>query len=163
MSASPSPSSTFLYRHFAKDDALLYVGISLQAIARLTGHRSCSPWAHLITRIEIEAFDSREEALEAEARAIAAEKPRYNINKSAEGIATREKTAYRRISDERRALWPSDVERRYGVSAVTRWRWEKNGRLPARDVHLGDKAGWRPETLDAHERRSATIDRSRTQ
>ena len=49
-------------------------------------------------------------------------------------------------------VWPSGVEERYGISAPTRWRWEKDGRLPPRDVNVGGKTGWRPETLEAAER-----------
>ena len=49
-------------------------------------------------------------------------------------------------------VWPSGVEQRYGISAVTRWRWEKQGRLPPRDFEVGGKTGWRPETLAAIER-----------
>jgi predicted DNA-binding transcriptional regulator AlpA len=48
-------------------------------------------------------------------------------------------------------VWPKGVEERYGISAPTRWRWEKIGRLPARDVNLQGKTGWRPGTLDAAE------------
>jgi hypothetical protein len=44
-------------------------------------------------------------------------------------------------------IWPGGVEEMYGISAVTRWRWEKSGRLPARDFDLRGKSGWRPETL----------------
>lgn len=51
-------------------------------------------------------------------------------------------------------VWPSGVEERYGISAPTRWRWEKGDkkrglapRLPPRDVSVGGKTGWRPETL----------------
>ena len=44
-------------------------------------------------------------------------------------------------------IWPAGVERRYGVSPVTRWRWERDGDLPKRDIHVGGRSGWRPETL----------------
>jgi predicted DNA-binding transcriptional regulator AlpA len=44
-------------------------------------------------------------------------------------------------------VWPSGVQERYGISAPTRWRWEKRGLLPARDVSVGGKTGWKPETL----------------
>jgi len=50
------------------------------------------------------------------------------------------------------SVWPKGVEERYGISSVTRWRWEKSGRLPPRDINLGGKTGWRPETLAAAER-----------
>ena len=48
-------------------------------------------------------------------------------------------------------VWPRGAEIRYCISAPTRWRWEKSGRLPPRDVNLGGKTGWRPETLTAAE------------
>ncbi len=48
--------------------------------------------------------------------------------------------------------WPAGVEARYGITPWTRWRWEKIGRLPARDINLGGKTGWRPETLAAAEK-----------
>jgi hypothetical protein len=44
-------------------------------------------------------------------------------------------------------VWPSGLEERYGISAPTRWRWEKRGLLPPRDVSVGGRTGWRPETL----------------
>lgn len=49
-------------------------------------------------------------------------------------------------------IWPAGVERRYGISPITRWRWERAGKLPPRDVHIGGRSGWRPETLVAAER-----------
>ena len=52
-----------------------------------------------------------------------------------------------------RIVWPKGLEARFGVSAITRWRWEKSGKLPPRDVFIGGLAkGWRPETLAAAER-----------
>jgi predicted DNA-binding transcriptional regulator AlpA len=53
-------------------------------------------------------------------------------------------------------IWAKGVEERYGITAPTRWRWEKDGRLPARDVNVGGKRGWRPETLAAAETRDPT-------
>lgn len=50
-----------------------------------------------------------------------------------------------------RVVWPSGVERRYDISAVTRWRWERAGKLPGRDVTIGGRTGWRPDTLNSHE------------
>jgi hypothetical protein len=46
-------------------------------------------------------------------------------------------------------IYPKGVEERYGISPVTRWRWEQANRLPARDAYIaGRPAGWKPETLD---------------
>lgn len=70
---------THLYRHFDKDGDLLYVGISLSAVARLKQHMDHSRWANEISRIEIEQFPTREAALFAELKAIQSEKPRHNI------------------------------------------------------------------------------------
>lgn len=50
-----------------------------------------------------------------------------------------------------RVIWARGIEVRYGISSVTRWRWERSGRLPPRDVHVGDQSGWRPETIERHE------------
>jgi predicted DNA-binding transcriptional regulator AlpA len=53
-------------------------------------------------------------------------------------------------------VWPAGVEKRYGISSVTRWRWERTGTLPQRDIHVGGRSGWRPETLQIFEQRSTT-------
>lgn len=50
-----------------------------------------------------------------------------------------------------KVVWPAGVERRYDISTVTRWRWERAGRLPPRDVRIGGRTGWKPETLNAAE------------
>lgn len=53
-------------------------------------------------------------------------------------------------TDGTRCIWPKGVEHRYGISDTTRWRWEREHRLPPRDVYVdGKPVGWRPETLDA--------------
>jgi predicted DNA-binding transcriptional regulator AlpA len=50
-------------------------------------------------------------------------------------------------------VWPSGVQDRFGISAPTRWRWEKDKKLPARDVFVGGVAvGWKPSTLETAER-----------
>lgn len=69
---------TQLYRHFNKDDKLLYVGISLCAVHRLVTHRTESEWFEEITKITIESFNSSEDALKAEYEAIQKEFPIYN-------------------------------------------------------------------------------------
>ena len=67
-----------LYRHFAEDGELLYIGISISAINRLGQHEDHSAWFNSIARVEIEHFDTRAEALEAEREAIQNENPKYN-------------------------------------------------------------------------------------
>lgn len=74
-------SEHYLYRHFAADDTLLYVGISLSAVYRLAQHRQASSWFGEIARVSIEKYPSRAEALQAETKAIQTEKPKHNIAK----------------------------------------------------------------------------------
>lgn len=69
---------TMLYRHFDKRRKLLYVGISSDALKRAKSHGQ-KPWGHLIAKITVEHFPTREEAEAAEKAAILAELPRFNI------------------------------------------------------------------------------------
>lgn len=79
---------TQLYRHFDENNELLYVGISLSTVYRLSQHKVASPWFADIKKVEIETFPSREEALEAEREAIQTEDPKYNIvHKKHENLA----------------------------------------------------------------------------
>lgn len=52
-------------------------------------------------------------------------------------------------------VWPKGLEERWGISPPTRWRWEKIGRIPPRDVNIGGKTGWRPATVAAAEQPAA--------
>lgn len=67
-----------LYRHFDKDDKLLYVGVSRSADFRLVQHQRESSWGPRIVRMTVEEFDSRVEAVKAERIAITSENPIYN-------------------------------------------------------------------------------------
>lgn len=68
-----------LYRYYDKNNVLLYVGISVNAVYRFTQHKNKSSWVDDIERIEIEKFESKKEASEAEVKAIRNEKPLYNV------------------------------------------------------------------------------------
>jgi predicted DNA-binding transcriptional regulator AlpA len=55
-------------------------------------------------------------------------------------------------STARVILWPKDVEDRYSISTVTRWRWERAQKLPRRDVHVaGEPVAWYASTIEAAE------------
>ena len=75
---------TDLYRHYSKDGQLLYIGISLSAAHRLGQHKEHSHWYSRIARVEIERFESRQQALTAEREAIAKERPAHNIHHRAQ-------------------------------------------------------------------------------
>jgi hypothetical protein len=68
----------FLYRHYAPDGDLLYVGISLHALARQNKHLHYAHWRTSIYKIVIEPFETREAALVAEGAAIKNEFPKFN-------------------------------------------------------------------------------------
>ena len=70
----------------------------------------------------------------------------------AEGSVDRPAKAKHGLRRGEVVIWPKGVEVRYGISAPTRWRWERDGKLPARDFNIGGRTGWRLETLDAAER-----------
>lgn len=68
-----------LYRYYNKDDELLYVGVTADNTKRESQHRRDSFWFGEIAFARYEYFDTREEVLEAEAKAIASEQPKHNV------------------------------------------------------------------------------------
>lgn len=58
------------------------------------------------------------------------------------------------ITRERTVLWPADLARRWGVTAVTLWRWQRAGKMPPPDFQTA-RSGWRLATIEAFERGSA--------
>jgi predicted GIY-YIG superfamily endonuclease len=71
--------TTELYRYFAADGRLLYVGVSLDALRRAKQHYKTADWIVGSTSVTFERYATREAALLAEAEAIRAERPVYNI------------------------------------------------------------------------------------
>lgn len=74
---------TDLYRHFDSKGVLLYVGISLYAIHRLSQHKKTAHWFEDLVRVDIEKFPSRRLASWAEYNAIQNENPLWNIQRKA--------------------------------------------------------------------------------
>jgi DNA-binding transcriptional regulator YhcF (GntR family) len=72
------PERTALYRLYGAEDDLLYVGITGKPGPRWTQHAADKPWWPQVARREIEWFDSRPLAAEAEVTAIRAESPKHN-------------------------------------------------------------------------------------
>ncbi|MFD5579017.1 GIY-YIG nuclease family protein [Streptomyces pseudogriseolus] len=70
---------TALYRLRDGDGALLYVGISSKPPQRWGQHAADKEWWLDVATLSMEWFESRTDALEAEAEAIRAEQPRHNI------------------------------------------------------------------------------------
>lgn len=76
---APEPTPTTLYRAFDVDGALLYVGMSTNALGRVYQHQLDKPWWSEVVRIELAHYVTREAAAEAEGRAIAEDGPKYNV------------------------------------------------------------------------------------
>jgi predicted GIY-YIG superfamily endonuclease len=70
---------TALYRLYAADGSLLYVGVTGDLRVRLAKHAADKPWWTEVARKTAAWHDSRKEALLAEAAAIRDESPRYNV------------------------------------------------------------------------------------
>ena len=86
-----------LYRHYDKDRTLLYVGISLSSIQRLGQHKDNAHWFSQISIVEIEHFETRKEASDAEKIAISKENPLHNLYRP---TVTEQKTAYQESKDD---------------------------------------------------------------
>lgn len=70
--------SVKLYRAYDGEGRLLYVGISLCALARLVQHQASAVWFEEAVRLEIEHWHDRGSAEEAERTAIRTEGPLWN-------------------------------------------------------------------------------------
>jgi predicted GIY-YIG superfamily endonuclease len=68
-----------LYRLFAHDDALLYVGITCDVGSRWKRHSDDKPWWSELSRTTVQHYPNRSTALEAERTAIQNEHPKYNV------------------------------------------------------------------------------------
>jgi predicted GIY-YIG superfamily endonuclease len=71
-------STNYLYRHFDSEGKLLYIGISLNALTRLSQHKK-SKWIEDIANVKLEKFPDRQSAMDAEKNAIKKEHPLHNI------------------------------------------------------------------------------------
>lgn len=69
---------TWVYKHFDEAGELLYVGISNSPMMRTKQHEESAGWFDQVRNIEINPYQTREEALDAEAQAIIELNPRYN-------------------------------------------------------------------------------------
>jgi len=69
----------FLYRHYDKNNNLLYVGITSDLNRRTKEHRSYSRWIKLSVSVTSTLFNDRDDCYSAEERAIKDENPIFNI------------------------------------------------------------------------------------
>lgn len=114
---------TALYRHFDASGTLLYVGISLSAVARLSQHGR-KPWFDAIDTMTVEYFDDRFSALRAERAAIISEKPSFNCT-----FSVKEKSPAHQII---KALTPQTIMESLGVTEFSIRNAKRERMFPAR-------------------------------
>lgn len=68
-----------VYRFYDASGSLLYVGMTEGFEARLSVHKSASPWWPRVTHTTLERFETRHDAAHSERRAILLEKPEFNV------------------------------------------------------------------------------------
>ena len=73
---------TALYRLYAHDGELLYVGITEAPARRMAHHADTQPWWPEVVRKTMVWYPTRSEADEAETATIDSEKPKYNLKKN---------------------------------------------------------------------------------
>lgn len=74
-----APRRTALYRMFAADDTLLYIGIAYSFGSRWAREAATAPWYPEVQRQTVDWYPARELAAAAEVAAIKAENPKYNV------------------------------------------------------------------------------------
>lgn len=137
---------TYLYRYWDENSVLLYVGISSNAIRRLTEHKSTAGWFDVARSVTIAQFDTREGAMAAEAAAIRDEKPLHNKSNAPD------RPKHRPVLEDTREGHVSQKEllRRTGMNKVQLWRMIKRGEyLPPQ---TRDRQNWwNKEWIEAYE------------
>jgi predicted GIY-YIG superfamily endonuclease len=78
---------TYLYRLLNDSGEILYIGITNSPENRLLQHKETKLWFHQAVYVDLEIYETREEALLAERKAIRSERPLYNIQHNENGPA----------------------------------------------------------------------------
>lgn len=74
-----------LYRFYDREDALLYIGLTINPGRRMEKHRATKPWWSDVARIEMEQHLDAASLANAERAAIVAERPLHNIRMNGGG------------------------------------------------------------------------------
>lgn len=77
---APWVGRAVVYRCFAEDGSLLYIGASSNLEARMDAHVTTSFWRPYVARVRIQIAPDELAARRMEAAAIKAENPRFNIH-----------------------------------------------------------------------------------
>jgi predicted GIY-YIG superfamily endonuclease len=116
-----------VYRLYAADEALLYVGAAEDLERRWKHHFYTQPWWQEVQRKAVEWHPDRETALAIERAAIKAERPRFNIIHAIEPLPQPEYTP----SEPSVYLSTTELADKAGTSRFTVEREIKRGNLTA--------------------------------
>jgi hypothetical protein len=121
---APNPPAA-VYRHVNAAGETIYIGCSINPMARFGMHRGKSPWATQVVSIAIEWFPSQDAALAEERRLIATEKPIYNrtcTQRAREKLAPQILGPVLKRWIEDRGLTVADFARSADLSEAYIWR-----------------------------------------
>ena len=63
--------------------------------------------------------------------------------------APRYKPGRKMTREGTRVIWQQGFREKLGISDPTFWRYKKDGKIPAPDVVIGTRRGWKVETVEA--------------
>ena len=122
---------TALYRIYADGEVLLYIGVSNNFGVRWQKHASTKPWWGDVRSQTIYWFDTRDEALDAEALAIFTEQPTHNVMHRRQAL--RLETVQQRLRERPANLRITDRPGLIGELEEARSRFDSFGKAPLRD------------------------------
>jgi hypothetical protein len=140
---------TAVYRFFDAAGALLYVGLTNNTAIRWDHHARRKPWWRDVTRKSVTWFEDRPTAARAEAQAIRAESPKWNIvipSDDGRRLSANYKTG-RPATGQTRVMGfrpPREVRAAFGARAQELGRTPSDALVEA--MHLWLDAHGQPET-----------------
>lgn len=87
-----------VYRCYAADGRLLYIGTTQDIVTRLKSHRSTSPWFAEVARTVVKLASDRLSGFRMEVEAIRAEQPIHNVRHAAGWIEPQDKRRRRKTA-----------------------------------------------------------------
>lgn len=128
---------TALYRHYDASGTLLYIGISISAVGRLSTHARTADWAEKIARVDIEWFDNRADAIAAECISVAREAPLHNVH-----LKLREGKQSENPEIEKLVAEISAYREKHGLTPTGFGLWAVNDPNLLRDIANGRDPRW---------------------
>lgn len=138
-----------VYRMRDAGGALLYVGVTTSPATRIAHHAPGKPWWREVSRIDLEHFETREEAAAAEVVAIRDESPRYNRVRPQREWTADELAARRRLRETREV--EAQIALRNRKQRVANRSFDCDAADKVAEL-LADQ-GWTPRDLEREARR----------